>query len=303
MDNKTQPAYRKMPFEELKKRVQLALNKMADCTVCAQHCRVNRLDGERGFCRAGRDAVIASYGRHFGEENVLVGQNGSGTIFFSYCNLSCQFCQNCDISYHGEGREVSADELSDIMLDLQNMGCHNINLVSPSHIVPQILEALLLAVEKGLNLPLVYNTGGYDDLEMIKLLDGIVDIYMPDIKFSDDKNGEKYASAPRYFTIVREVIKEMYRQVGDLQKNNMNIATRGLMVRHLVMPNDLAGTEMVMQFLANEISPNTYVNIMNQYYPAHNAQKYPELNRPVTRREHRWAVQKAKEAGLHRVVY
>lgn len=298
-----QPAYRKMPIEELQKRAYQAVDKLADCTVCAQHCHVNRLEGELGFCRAGRSAVVASYGSHMGEEDVLVGQNGSGTIFFSYCNMSCEFCQNCEISHEGEGREIGPGELADIMVALQETGCHNINLVSPSHFVPQILEALVPAVKKGLNIPLVYNSGGYDDLETLKLLDGIVDIYMPDIKFAEDKKGEKYASAPRYFSIVKEVIKEMHRQVGDLKINNKNIAQRGLLVRHLVLPEDLAGSEQIMQFLASEISPGTYINIMNQYYPAHRARRYPELGRPVHKREHRWAVQKAKEAGLYRIIY
>ncbi|MEG6616874.1 radical SAM protein [Peptococcaceae bacterium 1198_IL3148] len=296
------PAYKTIKLEELKERAQQAVQLLADCTVCAQHCHVNRLQGEKGFCRVGREAVVASFGRHFGEEDVLVGQNGSGTIFFSYCNLACQFCQNCEVSHNGEGREVSADELAEIMLDLQRIGCHNINLVSPSHIVPQILEALVIAAEKGLNIPLVYNTGSYDEIKTIELLDGIVDIYLPDIKFSIDKQGEKYAAAPNYFTVARKVIKEMHRQVGDLQKNNQNIATRGILVRHLVMPNDVSGSEMVLQYLANEISPHTYINIMDQYYPAHNASKFPEISRPTSGREHRWVLQKARELGLDRVV-
>lgn len=302
MLQKNLPAYLKISPDELKRRSEILLAKLEDCTVCAQHCHVNRVKDEKGFCLAGREAVVASYGRHFGEEDVLVGQNGSGTIFFSYCNLSCEFCQNCEISHEGEGREVTADELCDIMLNLQDMQCHNVNLVSSSHFVPQILEALVLAVDKGLKLPLVYNTGGYDDIETIKLLDGIVDIYMPDVKFSNDNHGKKYADAPRYFSVTKEVIKEMHRQVGDLEVNNLNIAARGLMVRHLVMPNDIAGTEEVVQFLANMVSPNTYINIMGQYYPAHNASKHHEINRPVQHREHRWAVQKAKEVGLHRIV-
>ncbi len=297
-----QPVYKKMPLNELKKRAALALEKLADCTVCAQHCHVNRLKGEKGICRAGRKAVVASYGRHMGEERVLVGENGSGTIFFSYCNLACQFCQNCDISQEGRGREVTADELCDIMLYIQDMGCENINFVSPSHFVPQILEALTLAVSKGLNLPLVYNTGGYDDLETIKLLDGIIDIYMPDIKFAADETGKKYASAPKYFTVAREVIKEMHRQVGDLQINEANIAVKGLLVRHLVMPNNIAGTEKLMQFIAEEISKDTVINIMDQYYPTYNAARYPEINRPVNLQEYRRAVKMAKEAGLHRII-
>ncbi|MTI81260.1 MAG: radical SAM protein [Firmicutes bacterium] len=291
-----------MPINELKSRAQLAIKRLSDCTVCAQHCHVNRLQGELGFCRTGREAILASYGSHMGEEDVLIGQNGSGTIFFSYCNMSCEFCQNCEISQEGDGREVPADELAEIMQGLQEMGCHNINLVSPSHFVPQILEALVLAVEKGLNIPIVYNTGCYDDLETIKMLDGIVDIYMPDIKFSKDDIGEKYAAAPRYFTVAKEVIKEMYRQVGDLRMDDQNIAQQGLMIRHLVMPEDLAGSEEILQFIANEISTNTYINIMKQYYPAHKADKYPEINRPIYNREYRWAVQKAKEVGLNRVI-
>lgn len=297
------PAYLHMPIQELQRRAQQAEEILADCTVCAQHCRVNRLQGNRGFCWVTREAVVASFGSHFGEEQVLVGQKGSGTIFFSYCNMSCQFCQNCEISHHGEGREVTADELSEIMLMLQHTGCHNVNLVSPSHVVPQILKGLTLAVEKGLSLPLVYNTGCYDELQTIKLLDGIVDIYMPDVKFSDDHKGEKYASAPRYFSVAKEVIKEMHRQVGDLQMNKENIAERGLLLRHLVMPNNISGSELVMEFIANEISIDTFINIMDQYYPANETRKFPEIDRPINRQEHHFAVQKAKEAGLHRIIY
>ncbi|WP_034638625.1 radical SAM protein [Desulfofalx alkaliphila] len=289
-----------VPLDELKLRAKRAVERLTDCTICAQHCHVNRLKGELGVCRAGREAVVASYGRHLGEEDVLVGQNGSGTIFFSHCNLKCQFCQNCEISQKGEGREVDAEELGQIMLELQHMECHNINLVSPSHFVPQILEALVIAVDKGLRLPIVYNTGGYDDLDTLKLLDGIVDIYMPDIKFGDDKMGQKYAGAPRYFSVATKAVKEMHRQVGDLQVNNRNIAIGGLLIRHLVMPEDIAGTEQVVQFIANEISPNSYLHIMDQYYPAHNAAKFPPINRPITKRELRWAMQKAKEVGLYR---
>lgn len=298
-----QPAYLHLPIQELQRRAQQATEILADCTVCAQHCHVNRLQGKRGFCWVTQEAVVASFGSHFGEEQVLVGHKGSGTIFFSYCNMSCQFCQNCEISHRGEGREVTADELSEIMLMLQHSGCHNINLVSPSHVVPQILKGLTLAVEKGLRLPLVYNTGCYDELDTIKLLDGIVDIYMPDIKFSDDDKGEKYASAPGYFSVAQRVVKEMHRQVGDLQINKDNIAERGLLVRHLVMPNNVSGSELVMQFIANEISTDTYINIMDQYYPANETRNFPEIDRPINRQEHSFAVQKAKEAGLHRILY
>lgn len=303
MPQTIQPAYLQISSQELVQRAKRAEKILGNCTLCAQHCHVNRLQGERGFCWVTREAVVASFGPHFGEEQVLVGQKGSGTIFFSYCNMACQFCQNCEISQQGRGRKVTADELSEIMLMLQQTGCHNINLVTPSHVVAQILEALTLAVEKGLNIPLVYNTGCYDELETIKLLDGIIDIYMPDIKFSSDSLGAKYASAPRYFTVAKNVIKEMHRQVGDLQINEQRQAVRGLLVRHLVMPNDVAGSEEIMQFIANEISPNTFVNIMDQYYPANETKNFPEIDRPVNRQEHLNVVQKAKEAGLRRIIY
>ncbi|SHJ34498.1 radical SAM protein [Desulfofundulus thermosubterraneus] len=293
--------YRDLFPDELAARVEKAVELLADCTVCAQYCHVNRLEGERGFCRGGRLAAVSSWGPHFGEEDVLVGRHGSGTIFFAHCNLACRFCQNCDISQYGEGSELTARELAAAMLELQDMGCHNINLVSPSHYVPQILEALYIAAGDGLNLPLVYNTGGYDALHTLKLLDGVVDIYMPDIKFGDDEIGERYTRAVNYFTVAKQAVKEMHRQVGDLVVDERGIAVRGLLVRHLVMPGDLARTGEVMKFLAGEISPNTFVNIMDQYYPAHEARRYPELSRRITREEFRRAVEIARECGLRRI--
>jgi Uncharacterized Fe-S protein PflX, homolog of pyruvate formate lyase activating proteins len=287
---------------ELRQRAEKAVAMLGDCTVCAQECRVDRLAGERGFCRGGRLAAVSSWGPHFGEESVLVGWRGSGTIFFANCNLACRFCQNCDISQYGEGEEVSAGELAKVMLEVQEMGCHNVNLVSPSHYVPQILEALVMAAENGLKIPLVYNTGGYDALETLALLDGVVDIYMPDIKYGDDELGAKYSRAPRYFTVAKAAVKEMHRQVGDLQINEKGVATRGLLIRHLVMPGNLARTEAIMKFIAEEISPDTFVNIMDQYYPAHEARKYPELSRRITREEYREAVHIARAAGL-RCIY
>ncbi|MEW5899788.1 MAG: radical SAM protein [Bacillota bacterium] len=286
---------------ELRQRAEKAVAMLGDCMVCAQECHVNRLAGERGFCRGGRLAAVSSWGPHFGEESVLVGRRGSGTIFFANCNLACRFCQNCDISQYGEGEEVSAGELAKVMLEVQEMGCHNVNLVSPSHYVPQILEALVTAAENGLKIPLVYNTGGYDALGTLALLDGVVDIYMPDIKYGDDGMGAKYSRAPRYFTVAKAAVKEMHRQVGDLQINEKGVATRGLLIRHLVMPGNLARTEAVMKFIAEEISPDTFVNIMDQYYPAHEARKYPELSRRITREEYREAVRIARAAGLRRI--
>lgn len=286
--------------EEMEKRVRTARALLEKCAVCAHCCGVDRKAGKTGLCRAGERVMISSYGRHMGEESVLVGSRGSGTIFFSHCNLACVFCQNYEISHHGEGNEVSVRELAGIMLELQRMGCHNVNLVSPSHFAPQILEALALAVNEGLNVPVVYNTGGYDSVPVLRLFEGLVDIYMPDIKFGDDKTAEKYTGAPRYFTMVRRAVQEMHRQVGDLVLDNRGLAVRGLLVRHLVMPGGLAGTETVMRFLAGEISVDTFVNVMSQYHPAHRAYQYPELSRRVTVREYLEALQLARDAGLHR---
>ncbi|WP_018086155.1 radical SAM protein [Desulfurispora thermophila] len=294
-------SYRDLFPDKLAVRVVKAVNLLADCTVCAHDCRVNRLQGEKGFCQAGRLAMVSSWGPHFGEEDVLVGRNGSGTIFFTHCNLACRFCQNCDISQDGEGSEVTARELAQIMLQLQSRGCHNINLVSPSHYVPQILEALLIAVEKGLHIPLVYNTGGYDALPTLQLLDGVVDIYMPDIKFGNDALGQRYTRAPRYFTVAKQAVLEMHRQVGDLVVDEHGIAVRGLLVRHLVMPHDLARTAEVIKFIAQEVSRNTLVNIMDQYYPAHQAHRYPEIARRITREEYSRALQLARQYGLRRI--
>ena len=254
-----------------------------------------------GVCRTGRFALVSSYGEHYGEEDVLVGLGGSGTIFFANCNLACVFCQNYDISACGAGRKVTDERLADMMLSLQARGCHNINLVSPSHVVPQILEALVLAVDDGLRLPLVYNTGGYDALPTLRLLEGIVDIYMPDFKFADDETGERLSKAPGYFTVAKAAIREMHRQVGDLVTDDSGIARRGLILRHLVMPGHLDDTRSIMQFIAKEISPDTYVNVMGQYRPAYLASSYSELSRPLKRSEYRKARDVAREVGLHRL--
>ncbi len=301
MELSTQSSYLRLAPGEIALRAKEAVARLEDCTVCAQNCHVDRLHGKKGFCRGGRQAMVSSYGPHFGEEDVLVGRKGSGTMFFAFCNLACVFCQNYDISCLGEGEELSADELAAVMLTLQRKGCHNVNLVSPSHFVPQIIEALAVAIDKGLKIPIVYNTGGYDSLETLKLLDGIIDIYMPDLKFADDETGKKYSAAPGYFTVASRAIKEMYRQVGDLQTDPDGVAYRGLLVRHLVMPGNLARTEKIMAFLSGEISPTTFVNIMGQYYPAHQAGNYPEIARRVSRDELRQAFDTAHIAGLFRI--
>ncbi len=262
---------------------------------------MNRLAGESGQCRVTNQVIVSSYGPHLGEEAPLVGRNGSGTIFFSYCNLHCVFCQNYIISQLGEGEPVASETLADMMLSLQAQGCHNVNLVSPTHVVPYILDALEIAAAKGLHLPLVYNTGGYDALETLKLLDGIVDIYMPDMKYSDEKTAERLSGVKDYPEVNRAAVKEMHRQVGDLKTDENGIAERGLLVRHLVLPEGLAGTEGVVKFLANEVSTNTYLNIMSQYRPCHRAFDIPGLDRPLKDHEFNEAIRLAHQQGLYRL--
>ncbi|PKO22383.1 MAG: radical SAM protein [Chloroflexi bacterium HGW-Chloroflexi-1] len=297
-----EPAYLKLlRGGELARRVVEAFVHLEACDVCPRGCLVDRRAGELGICRTGERAKISSYGPHLGEEDPLRGWRGSGAIFFARCNLHCQYCQNHDISQADSGEEVEPERLAAIMLALQQAGCHNINLVSPSHVVPQIMAAVLIAAQAGLRLPLVYNTGGYDSMTMLKLLDGVIDIYMPDMKYADAKTAERYSKAPGYPEANQAAVREMHRQVGDLQLDDNGLATRGLLVRHLVLPGGLAGTAQVVRFLANEISPDTYLNVMNQYCPAYHAAEYPELNRRITREEYAAAVKMALEAGLRRL--
>ncbi|MBW1989462.1 MAG: radical SAM protein [Deltaproteobacteria bacterium] len=285
----------------LKKRAKQARQALADCTLCPRNCHVNRSKGKRGVCRTGAKAVVASFGPHFGEESPLVGQNGSGTIFFSYCNLLCDFCQNWEISRLGEGREADPEEIAGIMLSLARSGCHNINFVTPSHVVPMILEAVSLAAAGGLSIPLVYNSSGYDKVSTLKLLDGVVDIYMPDFKFWDPEVARSACNAPDYPDRAREALVEMHRQVGDLVVDERGIATRGLLVRHLVLPGNLAGTRQVMDFLARKISPDTYVNVMPQYRPLGHAPQKPGWDRGITHQEFEEALSAARRAGLTRL--
>ncbi|MBT8507824.1 radical SAM protein [Methanomicrobiaceae archaeon CYW5] len=288
---------------ELQKRADSARKILTDCRLCPRECGVNRLDGEHGFCRAGSSAEISGYGPHFGEEPPLVGRNGSGTVFFSHCTMGCIFCQNYRTSQLGEGRPVSAQELGRIFLRLQEAGCHNVNLVSPTHYIPQILEALLFAVSGGLDIPLVYNTGGYDSVAAIRLLEGVVDIYMPDAKFGDEQIARRLTGAIDYPVHMMAAVREMHRQVGDLACDREGIAVKGLLVRHLILPEGLATSEPVFRFLADEISPETYVNIMDQYRPewkACTADEFTCLCRRITGEEYDDAVQAARAAGLHR---
>lgn len=287
---------------ELAERARTANAHLENCDLCARYCHVNRkrrLDGV--VCRTGELAVVNSAGPHHGEEDCLRGWRGSGTIFFAWCNMRCAFCQNWEISWKGTGEETTAEELAAIMLDLQSAGCHNINLVSPSHVVAQILAALVIAAEKGLRLPLVYNTGGYDSPEALALLDGVIDIYMPDMKYGDPELAKTYSHTPDYVAVNQAAVREMHRQVGDLMPGPDGIARRGLLVRHLVLPGGIAGTPQVMRFLAEQVSPNTYVNIMDQYRPAYRAAEFPELNRPVTAEEYRGALEAATGAGIRRI--
>ena len=296
----TLASYNRMPLETLRDRASEAQSRLQSCEICPRRCGANRLQDERGFCRVGKLAKVASYTAHFGEEAPLVGHSGSGTIFFSGCNLSCVFCQNYDISQLDQGREVPPEILAKMMLSLQGQGCHNINFVTPTHVIPQILEALIMARDRGLTVPLVYNSGGYDCAQTLQLLDGIFDIYMPDAKYGSDEMALKYSNAPRYTHFMKKAIKEMHRQVGDLALDEEGIALRGLLVRHLVLPNGAAGTAEVVRFLSEEISKNTYLNIMAQYHPEYRSCSFPELARRITLKEYNEAVALAIASGLTR---
>lgn len=285
----------------LKKRVAEMNKKLARCDLCPRKCFVNRLGGELGTCGIGQQAWVSSYGPHLGEENPLRGWKGSGTIFFSGCNLSCIYCQNADISQQLAGSPVTAETLAGFMLELQARGCHNINLVSPSHVISQILDAIYLAARKGLSLPIVYNTGGYDSIDTLELLDGIIDIYMPDMKYSSENQGDRLSSVPDYPSVNKIAVCEMHRQVGDLQIDFRGIAVRGLLIRHLVLPAGLAGSRNVLDFVAREISKNTYLNIMDQYRPAYQAHMVPEINSLVNREEYEAVIDSAAELGLKRL--
>jgi putative pyruvate formate lyase activating enzyme len=298
-----QPAYLRLDVEEIERRAAEGVAALSSCQVCPRNCLVDRLHDKTAACKSGRYALVGSSFPHFGEEDCLRGWNGSGTIFFSWCNLRCVFCQNFDISQEGEGDAVSPERLAQMMLELQAQGCHNINFVTPEHVVPQILEALPLAIHAGLRLPIVYNTSAYDSLESLRWMDGIVDIYMPDFKIWDSAGAKRYLKAPDYPEAARNAIREMHRQVGPLLMDEHGLAKRGLLVRHLVMPGMLQETRQIMTWLAEQLSPDTYVNVMAQYYPAGavSHEKYPEINRKLFPDEYEEAVRIAREAGLRRL--
>jgi len=285
---------------EFSKRVESLKEFLRECRLCPRKCRVDRLNGEIGYCKAGADLTVSSAFPHFGEEAPLVGHHGSGTIFLTHCNLRCVFCQNYDISHQGAGDHVTPSDMARAILKLQKLGCHNINFVTPTHYVPQIVASLAEAIPMGLRIPIVYNCSGYESIEVIRLLDGIVDIYMPDAKLMDDKYSLKLCNAPDYPSVLEEVLKEMHRQVGDLTVNSKGIAERGLLIRHLVMPEGVASSREVFEFIANELSLDSYVNIMDQYHPEYRAHEYPEIGRRISHKEYLEAVQLAKGLGLYR---
>lgn len=295
------PSYRMLTTAEFRERAEHLDAILQDCTACPRQCHVDRTAGETGYCRTGPGPFVASWGPHFGEERPLVGRGGSGTIFFGNCNLGCIFCQNYTISHGGESREITCEDLAEVMLSLERTGCHNINLVTPTHQVPAIVRAVMIAAERGLSVPLVYNCGGYESIETLRLLDRIVDIYMPDFKYADADTARRYSDAEDYPIVAQEAIREMHRQVGDLVVDERKIALRGLLIRHLVLPGGFAGTERVVKFIAEEISRNTYLNVMDQYHPCYKAWDHPEISRRITSLEYEQAVACARKAGIKRI--
>jgi putative pyruvate formate lyase activating enzyme len=285
----------------LQKKIQAAYKILNSCTLCPRQCRINRMSGETGICKTAKQAWVSSYNPHFGEEAPLVGTHGSGTIFFTHCNLMCLFCQNFDISHEGYGQEVSDKQLAAMMVALQQQGCHNINFVTPSHVVPQILSALAIAIQQGLSVPLVYNSGGYDLPATLRLLEGVFDIYMPDFKFWDAQVAETACQAKDYPQIARRALREMHRQVGDLKIDENGIAQKGLLIRHLVLPGGLAGTREIMRFIAREISTNSYVNIMSQYRPCGRAAEIKGFSSLLSKVDFQTALREAAAEGITRL--
>jgi len=282
----------------LDKKIEEAYNLLKECQICPRKCRVNRLNNEKGFCRVGLEPVVCSYMPHHGEEPPISGTKGSGAIFFSYCNLKCVYCQNYQFSQEEEGQETSPEELSGFMLNLQKLGCHNINLVTPTHCMPQILKALKTAAEKGLNIPLVYNTSGYELPEVIKLLDGIVDIYLTDMRYADNKNSIKYSQASDYPSYNQKAVKEMYRQVDEAQFNSNGVMKKGLVIRHLVLPQDICGSDKIMRFISEEVSKRVFISLMSQYQPYYQAYKYKEISRRINENEYQRAIDCLNKYGL-----
>jgi putative pyruvate formate lyase activating enzyme len=289
-----------MRVKDIKERIEKGYALLENCTVCPRECRINRLNGETGFCGIGANPRVASHNVHHGEEPPISGTQGSGTIFFSGCNMKCKYCQNFPISQLRHGREITPPELAEMMLDLQSKGCHNVNLVTPSHLIPQILESLLWAWEKGFNLPLVYNTSGYDSIRALELVEGIIDIYLPDMRYADDSIAQELSSAENYVRINRAAVKEMYRQVGNLVTDEQGIALKGLIVRHLILPHNLAGSEETFRFIRQEISDEVHLSLMGQYFPSFKAGECVSIDRKITPEEYESTVESFFKAGLSR---
>jgi putative pyruvate formate lyase activating enzyme len=283
----------------LEKLIEQALKMLECCAICPRNCKVNRLKGQKGFCKTGLRPKVCSFMPHHGEEPPISGERGSGTIFFSQCNMSCVYCQNYEFSQLGEGREVDFEDLAQFMLELQNLGCHNINLVTPTHVMPQILKSLRIAISKGLKIPIVYNTGGYELPEMIKLLDGIVDIYLPDMRYADSQMSKTHSNAPDYPKYNQATVKEMHRQVGVAQINDEGIIKRGLIIRHLVLPNGISGTEKTMKFISEELSQDSYISLMSQYTPYYKAHEFKSVSRKITLEEYEEARNAMHKYGLY----
>lgn len=291
--------YLRLSKKEFKNRIEKLYGILNACILCGHECKVNR-NYDKGICNSGISLKISSVFPHFGEERPLVGNRGSGTIFLANCNCKCVYCQNFSISHLGEGKEISEEKLASKMIYLQNIGCHNINWVSPTHFAPQLIKSLFIARQNGLKIPVVYNTGGYDSPELIEVLAGIIDIYMPDVKYGSNEAGRKYSGVKNYWDIVRASVKKMHSQVGDLVIDSSGVAKRGLLIRHLVLPNDVAVSDKVLEFIADEISKDSYVNIMKQYTPYFKASRYKELKRNITEEEYREVLNRARELGLLR---
>lgn len=282
----------------LNRVIRKCFDLLESCCICPRKCKVNRLKNESGFCKTGAKPKVCSFMAHHGEEPPISAKHGSGTIFFSYCNMACVYCQNYEFSQLGQGRQVDTDELAGFMLELQQMGCHNINLVTPTHVLPQILGALSIAIPKGLKIPIVYNTGGYELPEIIKLLDGIIDIYLPDMRYGDNETAVKYSCAPDYPKYNQEAVEEMYRQVGNAEIDDSGVIKRGLIVRHLVLPHNIAGTGRIMEFIATRLSKNTYISLMSQYLPYYKAGGFTEISRRISPREYQDAKEIMRSYGL-----
>lgn len=297
------PSYLKqLHNQQLFKRAEEAYNSLISCTSCPRDCNVDRINGDYGICTSGHLPIVSSYTPHFGEEPVLSGTKGAGNIFFGNCNLKCIYCQNFEISQNPmleKRKEVTHDRLAEIMIELQNKGCHNIGLVSPTHFSATILKSIYLAAQKGLNLPIIYNTNGYDSVDMLKLYDGVVDIYLPDFKYGNSEYAKKYSLVDNYFEKTKEAVKEMFRQVGDELIYDGDVVVRGLIIRHLILPNDLSDTENVFKFIAEELSPKIHISLMSQYYPTNKAYKDILIDRAIRNSEYEKAIQLLEKYGLH----